>query len=342
MDNESPTASRTTARGDETPTQRLKREKAAERQRKKRVRDRASLPTSMSFPPVPQPDGSYPQPDGSYQPEYTPAPAPHPDANMTPEELARREKVRAAARERQRKHRQLVKARKMRELGMDMGNEIMPGMEEVHYRVNADGHYEQVLAQDLHAVQAVQAAQVAHVHALQQQAQAQGDAQFPQSGGLTFATTILLSLSGSPLLKQHLLRSLNMTNDELASLEPAIAETWERWDQARRMRYEHPEGFPPSGAPPIPPGGPAYTPPYPLPPAAEDFRGRFQRVMSVPAPFRTLGEGFSVEFGGASNGTAENGAEDTASSGGSVTAGGGTEAIDPHLTKDDDGVKAES
>lgn len=49
-------------------------------------------------------------------------------------------------------------------------------------------------------------------------------------GGQTFATTLLLSFSCAPLLKQHLLRTLNMTDDELASLEPVIADAWEQWD----------------------------------------------------------------------------------------------------------------
>jgi hypothetical protein len=56
---------------------------------------------------------------------------------------------------------------------------------------------------------------------------------FPQGqplGGQTFASTLLLAFNCTPLLKQHLLRTLAMTNDELASLEPVIAEAWDHWD----------------------------------------------------------------------------------------------------------------
>jgi hypothetical protein len=141
--------------------------------------------------------------------------APPPDSteqDLSPEEQARQEKVRAAARERQRKHRALVKERKMRELGLDMGNEIS----EVQYR---DGQYQQVLAHELqHNPHGVL------VH---------HEPPFPQGqplGGQTFASTLLLSFSCAPLLKAHLLRTLQMTNEELASLEPIIAEAWEHWD----------------------------------------------------------------------------------------------------------------
>ncbi|KAJ7433154.1 hypothetical protein B0H11DRAFT_2259668 [Mycena galericulata] len=61
-------------------------------------------------------------------------------------------------------------------------------------------------------------------------------------GGQTFASTLLLSFACTPMLKQYLLRNLQMTNEELASLEPIIAEAWDRWNQGRWM--EHPEGFP--------------------------------------------------------------------------------------------------
>ena len=137
------------------------------------------------------------------------------------EEVAKRDRVRAAARERQRKHRALVKARKMRELGMDMGNEILPGMEDLPYRVNADGQYQPVMPHEMPPhpppPQAIQEPPFPHG--------------VPQlSGGQTFASTLLLSFSCAPLLKQHLLRTLNMTNEELASLEPIIAQAWDHWD----------------------------------------------------------------------------------------------------------------
>lgn len=202
----------------ETESQRQKREKAAERQRRKRERDRNANGISgiMTFPPPP------PTPEHQqHQQQHTAPPLPPPEfsgQDLSPEEAARRDRVRAAARERQRKHRQLVKQKKMRELGLDMGNEIMPGMEEVHYRVNADGQYQQVLP-----------------HELQHNPHAMGhhEPPFPQGqplGGQTFASTLLLSFSCAPLLKQHLLRTLSMSNEELASLEPVIAEAWDRWD----------------------------------------------------------------------------------------------------------------
>ncbi|KAJ7186711.1 hypothetical protein C8R46DRAFT_1184597 [Mycena filopes] len=357
MEKDSP---RKRPRENETPSQRLKREKAAERQRRKRERDRAA----SGIGPPPMPFASQ-QPQDPYAPQdYMPDQQPH-DDNLSPDELARRERVRAAARERQRKHRQLVKQRKMRELGMDMGNEVMgPGLDEIHYRVNAEGQYQQVLAHEL------QQAQAAHAHHLQRQhAQtAQNEPPFPQGahGGQTFATTLLLSFSCTPLLKQHLLSSLNMSNEELASLEPVLAEAWDRWDQGRRMRYEHPDGFPPG---PVPPGGPsAYQGPpppgYPAPPPlanpnpnanagitnphanisnphtppngtvnvggvsvnTDDIRTRFQRIVSHPTPFRS--ETYAANGGeGAFQGGGGQGEGEASGAGG----GGAQEAIDPHL-----------
>ena len=152
---------------------------------------------------------SQPQPQ-SQQTEYQ---------ELTAEEKVRRDRVRAAARERQRKHRQLVKQRRMRDLGLDMGNEMMPGMEEVHYRATPDGQYHPVMPPDLQ----------------QLPPHPQLEAPFPHGapmGGQTFASTLLLSFSCAPLLKQHLLRTLNMSNEELASLEPIIADAWDRWDHS--------------------------------------------------------------------------------------------------------------
>jgi hypothetical protein len=84
-------------------------------------------------------------------------------------------------------------------------------MDEVHYRVTTDGQYQQVMPHELQ-------------HAIPQH-----EPPFPQGpvlGGQTFASTLLLSFSSAPLLKQHLLRTLSMTNEELASLEPIIADAW--------------------------------------------------------------------------------------------------------------------
>ncbi|KAJ6623574.1 hypothetical protein B0H10DRAFT_1786529 [Mycena sp. CBHHK59/15] len=122
-----------------------------------------------------------------------------------------------------------------------------------------------------------------------------------------------------------------MTNDELASLEPVIAEAWDRWDQGRRIRYDHPQdGFPPGGVPaPTTP----YPPPY-APGAADDFRGRFQRVMSVPAPFRA---GYTADGAPPGESTPSD-----ASGSGSAN-GAPADAIDPHLgAKEGEGMKSEA
>ncbi|OCH92244.1 hypothetical protein OBBRIDRAFT_690483, partial [Obba rivulosa] len=196
--------------------------------------------------------------------------------------------VRAAARERQRKHRALVKARKLRELGLDMGNEIIPGMEDVQYRINPEGQYQPVMPHEMPP----------HPHP----PHPMHEPPFPQGqpqGGQTFASTLLLSFSCAPLLKQHVLRSLNMTNEELASLEPIIAQAWDHWDQQRRMHFAHH----PANAPKPPDGtnvGDPNVPPYPMgdhvnhpfvqdpsqaPP--NDFRARFHRPLVAPSPFRS-------------------------------------------------------
>lgn len=170
------------------------------------------------------------------------APAPLPDRrsrkedDITAEDSARREKVRAAARERQRKHRALVKQRKMRELGLDMGNDVVVGVEELQFRIDENGVYQQVIPHELQ--------HPPHIHPQQQQQQQQppplGEPPFPQgqvNGGQTFASTLLLSFSCAPLLKAHLLRTLNMTNEELASFEPIIAQAWDHWDQQVRALF---------------------------------------------------------------------------------------------------------
>lgn len=175
---------------------------------------------------------------------------------MSSEEVARRDRVRAAARERQRKHRALVKQRKLRELGLDMGNEIIQGMDEVQFRVAADAsaafaaHAQAQAHAHAHAAAAAAAAIVAAghhhpglpphpppppPHELGHPPPGGSEPPFPggppgQLGGQTFASTLLLSFSCAPLLKAHLLRTLQMTNDELASLEPIIAQAWDQWD----------------------------------------------------------------------------------------------------------------
>lgn len=210
-----------------------KRQKAAERQRNKRQRDRQrEREMQAGSSAQPNADGAYsgvqPQPgapgvsqavgaaqqDVHEEPPYV--------TEMKRMEEARRDKVRSAARERQRKHRALVKQRKMQELGIMMGEDGAQPLEEVHYALGPDGQY-----QPIH-------------HIVPQPPEMNGadPAQFPpgqhapQTGGQTFASTMLLSFSCSPMLKQHILRTLHMTNEELSSLEPVLAAAWEQWNAA--------------------------------------------------------------------------------------------------------------
>jgi len=124
--------------------------------------------------------------------------------NLNPDELAHCERVRAAMQERQWKHCLLVKQRKLRELGPDMGYDIMP-VHDVHYRFGPDRQYQHILPHEMQ--------QPSPLH------KTQGPTG-PPLGGQTFAST----LPCAPLLKQHLLHTLHMTNEELASLEPVLTE----------------------------------------------------------------------------------------------------------------------
>ncbi|KAM6494536.1 hypothetical protein JOM56_010897 [Amanita muscaria] len=279
-------------REDDSPSKRLKRAKAAERQRRKRERDRTSaansLATSMLSYSTTSPSDHVPSQavQQSISAPMTQAPGAQGSAaapasftghEMTPEEMARRERVRAAARERQRKHRQLVKERKMRALGLEMGNEMMPGMPP------PDGApFHHVLPPELQGHPPPPP--MGHEPPT-----------FPQgqlSGGRLFASTILLSFSCDPLLKQHLMRTLHMTHDELASLEPVIADAWEHWDHQRRLHYEKQgTGVPGDGGPGVPAGAPNGPHPYSPPPPANgdpsqnEFRARFRSSIEVPPPF---------------------------------------------------------
>ena len=168
----SPTsASRKRERENETPSQRHKREKAAERQRRKRERDRNNNSNASGGRTGSNGTGTMAFPSCQH---LSPPPPESTESPFSPEEKARRAKVRLAARDRQRKHRELVKLRKLRELGLDMGNEIP---DSVQYR---DGQYQQVMVHELpHGVM---------VHHEPPFPQGQ-----PSSGGETFASTLLLS-----------------------------------------------------------------------------------------------------------------------------------------------------
>ncbi|KAL1744957.1 hypothetical protein HDZ31DRAFT_82289 [Schizophyllum fasciatum] len=164
------------------------------------------------------------------------------------EEAAKRERVRAAARERQRRHRMAVKQRKLQEMGLDMD----PAAEEQY------GAYP---PQPPPPPPPHQPRQVVPPNSV--------------LGGQTFATTLLLSFSCVPLLKQHLLRTLHMTNEELASLEPVIAQAFDHWDRQRRMAFQaiHGVAMPPPSAFAPPLGtitAPEILPPPPHPPYGPD------------------------------------------------------------------------
>lgn len=209
--------SRKRERENETPSQRHKREKAAERQRRKRERDRNNSNNtstgrtgSNGMAAIMFSQSSHHQQQHQMSQGSPPVPT---EQDLSPEESARQVKVREAAKERQRKHRALVKARKMRELGMDMGNEIS----DVQYR---DGPYQQVLAHELqHNPHGVM---VHHEPPIPQEQQPPHE---------LFASTLMLSLSCAPLLKQNLLQELHMTTKDLISFQPIIAEAWDHWDR---------------------------------------------------------------------------------------------------------------
>ncbi|TEB39552.1 hypothetical protein FA13DRAFT_1808002 [Coprinellus micaceus] len=149
MDSASSSNTRKRPRENETESQKIKREKAAERQRRKRERDRANV--QVQAPAEPQEVQGYAHPQAQVpqvvvsaagmgmlyappdqhlhlqhamahqleQPLQAQAGPSTPTAHLTKDEQARREKVRMAARERQRKHRALVRDRKLREMGVD-------------------------------------------------------------------------------------------------------------------------------------------------------------------------------------------------------------------------------
>ncbi|KAG8690650.1 hypothetical protein FRC08_010458 [Ceratobasidium sp. 394] len=99
-----------------------KRRKARERQRRKRMKDRANGIGRNGQPATPRrfSDIEVAQFAGGASPWADPPPDPAALAAMTPEE-ARKEKMRRAARERQRKHRAVVRARKAEEENAEDG-----------------------------------------------------------------------------------------------------------------------------------------------------------------------------------------------------------------------------
>ncbi|KAF8531991.1 hypothetical protein JB92DRAFT_3104375 [Gautieria morchelliformis] len=287
----SPGPSRKRSRGsseDEDRAIEEKRIKARERQRRKRERDRSGRDKSggsamgaTSFPPHDD--------DPSHQMSIYGPPVELANGHgrgrsadlsgLSPEEAAKKERIRTAARERQRKHRASVKAKRMAELGMAIVN-AGGGVEQtaVGYVLNEHGQYEPVM-EDPNGSH--------HSHVPH-------EPPFPapqahNTPGQTFASTLLLSFSCAPLLKQHLLRNLHMSEEELASFEPIIAAAWDHWEHERALHYAAAAGGPNSE-----PSGPStsYLPPHPPPhphPHAQlypssDFRARFHRPLVAPFP----------------------------------------------------------
>jgi len=197
-----------TSEEEEAKAQR-KREQAAERQRRKREKDRLygrqPGPARNHFRIPGGFEGLVPDDNGASS---------SPNGPGGDEDDDRRERVRAAARERQRKHRALVKQRK------------------------SDGNSSYSPTPPPSSMFPPMGPQTPNSIPMQQSAssdQPQTEIPFPipsapVPGGQTFATTLLLSFSCAPLLKQHLLNTLNMSNEELASLEPVIADAWEWWN----------------------------------------------------------------------------------------------------------------
>ncbi|KZS99088.1 hypothetical protein SISNIDRAFT_500537 [Sistotremastrum niveocremeum HHB9708] len=269
----------------DSPSARGKREKARERQRRKRERDRhllaGHIPQPSSPPAVPAFDVGISPPDGPQSPA-NPPPIPQPvpptqNPAPGPEEAARRERVRAAARERQRKHRAVVKARRMAELGMTL---VDPNVENqpLGYRLNEHGQYEPIIDEALLA-------------------QIQGaDPRFPlvsphATPGQTFATLILMSTQCNPSLKTHLLRTLHMSNEELVQFEPIIAAAWDHWNHQRAMHYaqaaDQQEPTPSSSSHE---NGVGHSEVNQMSYATEsnEFRNRFHRPLTAPSPFQPI------------------------------------------------------
>ncbi|KAL0567408.1 hypothetical protein V5O48_014585 [Marasmius crinis-equi] len=311
----------------ETPSQRIKREKAAERQRRKRERDRNALHALTAQVNQKDFQQQHQQVDHNQglssssqvqQGEYS--------EDLTPEEAARRERVRAAARERQRKHRALVKQRKMRELGVDMGNQVVPNLDGLQYPDQPYG----ISPSEMHQ---------GPPNSVDPQT---GEPAFPRiqgHGGQMFATTLLLSFSCAPLLKQHLLDTLQMSNDELASLEPIIAEAWDQWDRQRRQfdpqHFEQNASSASSTAtttnsttststsapPSFPHLGPGASSSETAAAAiaavvTPDFRARFHRSIVAPTPFQAQAAAAAAQAG--------------------VGTGSPAPVIDPHLNEKDE------
>ncbi|KAF8522164.1 hypothetical protein BU17DRAFT_87262 [Hysterangium stoloniferum] len=225
-----------------------KREKARERQRRKRERDRA---VNSALNVYPEGSSNANTDTQEYDAEGEASATFKRKSgggrkvdlgHLPPEEAAKRERVRLAARERQRKHRASIKARRMAELGMAIVNEG-GGIEQtaIGYTINENGQYEAVLADpgdpNLQHPQIPFPLPQAHA-----------------TPGQMFASTLLLGLSCTPQLRVQLLRHVRASPEELAAFEPYMAAAFDHWDHGRSLHYAAqgqpaPSSQAPQGAP---------------------------------------------------------------------------------------------
>ncbi|KAG8932110.1 hypothetical protein FRC02_001666 [Tulasnella sp. 418] len=246
---ESPTTHRRTGAGrssggqssNASPEAELKRERARERQRRKRARDRdMSNQQTKDGDPQDQQGGSPPA-AAPPQPATREVVMEDGTTKIMTEEEYKRDKIRRAARDRQRKHRAILKAKRMSQL--EDSNQL-PFPAAAHLLL-AQASPEVVLAFE-NATMGINAPDPMHSHM---------PPAFPPpppnaTPGQIFANTVLLALSCAPMLRTHLLRTLHMTNDDLGPVEQVIAAAWDGWDAQRRLQNPMlPTGPPPGEGP---------------------------------------------------------------------------------------------
>jgi hypothetical protein len=166
-----------------------KRLKARERQRRKRARDRAGITTNRV-------NGSDDM------------------GTQNSEDDERKDKIRKAARERQRKHRAIVKAKKLSVLG----GPLPPGLEA--YADDPNLGYPQDPGPSVHSDDTGDP-QSGSPYAHQTQ---------PQAPSHIFANTLLLALSCAPVLKTTLLRAFSLTGEDIPSLQHTLAAAFDHWN----------------------------------------------------------------------------------------------------------------
>ncbi|KAF8498356.1 hypothetical protein JB92DRAFT_2984770 [Gautieria morchelliformis] len=226
-----------------------KREQARERQRLNRERDRASATMTVT------PGGTSDANLGSHDMEIKGSRSAIAKRkgggkgasldDLPLGEARRKQRIREAARERQRKHRAAVKARKIIAV-VDTG--VTVEQTAVGFTINERGQYEAVLADSRDSNL--------------QQREVPPPFQAHTSPGQMFASTLLYGLSYTPQIKQQLLRILRSTNEDLAAFEPLMAAGFDHWDSGRVMHYAaQGHHIPP---PHMPTQSAPYDQPYPL------------------------------------------------------------------------------